>query len=63
MARKTGGDNQLSFDFEIPDQKIKFITVKGTCRCGYEYEFKKADVVLEMTVPCPECGAIISIRK
>ena len=62
MARKTGEENQLSFDFEIPDQKIKFITVKGTCRCGYEYEFKKAYVVLEMTVPCPKCGTVISIR-
>jgi len=62
MAKKGDGENQLSFDFEIPDQKIKFVTVKGTCKCGYRYEFKKADVLLEMTVPCPQCGAIISIK-
>ena len=62
MVKKNSPDTQLSFDFEIPDQKIKFITVKGTCKCGYNYEFKKADVVLEMTAPCPVCGAVIIIR-
>lgn len=62
MGRKIVKENQLSFDFEIPDQKIKFITVKGVCRCGRSYEYKKADVVLEMTVPCPGCGSIITIK-
>jgi len=62
MVKKSSGETQLSFDFEIPDQKIKFITVNGTCRCGYKYEFKKADLVLEMTVPCPKCGAVITVK-
>lgn len=62
MAKKNSGENQLTFDFEIPQQKIKFITVKGTCRCGYEYEFKKAEVVLEMTAPCPGCGSLLIIK-
>ncbi len=61
MAKNNGMEHQLSFDFEIPDQKIRFITVRGTCRCGFNYEFKKADVVIEMTALCPECGARISI--
>jgi hypothetical protein len=55
-------DIQLSFDFEIPGQKINFITCRGKCRCGYDYLFQKADVVLEMTVPCPGCGAVITIK-
>ena len=62
MSKRSTTDTQLSFDFEIPDQKIKFIAVKAECRCGYSSEYKKADVVLEMTVPCPKCGSIISIR-
>lgn len=62
MGKKVSGENQLSFDFEIPDQRVKFLTVRGRCRCGYSYEYKKADVVREMTVPCPECGSIISVK-
>lgn len=62
MVKKSGDDAQLSFDFEIPDQKIKFIIVKGICRCGHEYEFKKADIVLEMTARCPGCGGVIAVR-
>lgn len=62
MPKSCAADKQLSFDFEITDQKIKFIAVRGECRCGYSSEYRKADVVLEMTVPCPKCGSIISIR-
>ncbi len=53
---------QLLFDFETDDRKVKFISVKGECRCGYSSEFRKADVVLEMTVPCPKCGSVIRIK-
>jgi hypothetical protein len=55
-------DIQLSFDFDIPDRKIQFTVFRGRCRCGYSYEFRKADVVIEMTVPCPACGSVISIK-
>lgn len=62
MAKKNGKDVQLSFEFDTSGQKVKFIVFKVKCRCGYTGEFKKADVVLEMTVPCPKCGSIISIK-
>jgi len=55
-------DIQLSFDFETADKKIKFTLFRGNCKCGYSYEFSKADVVIEMTVPCPQCGVLISIK-
>jgi hypothetical protein len=62
MAKNSVKDIQLSFDFVIPGQNVQFITFKGKCKCGYNYELKKADVVLEMTLPCPKCGAIITIK-
>lgn len=62
MAKKSGRDIQLSFDFNDPDTEVKFISVMGECRCGYTAEFRKADVVLEMTVPCPQCRSLISIK-
>lgn len=62
MVKRSGKDIQLSFEFDTSNQKVKFITIKAKCRCGYTGEFKKADVVLEMTVPCPKCGLIISIK-
>ena len=62
MAKTSGKDIQLSFEFDTSDRKVRFITVKGKCRCGYTGEFKKAEIVLEMTVPCPKCGAVISIK-
>jgi Zn finger protein HypA/HybF involved in hydrogenase expression len=62
MVQKKGKDVQLSFEFDTSGHKVKFINVKVQCRCGYTGEFKKADVVLEMTVPCPKCGSIISIK-
>ncbi|PKL15233.1 MAG: hypothetical protein CVV49_21710 [Spirochaetae bacterium HGW-Spirochaetae-5] len=62
MTNKTGKDVQLSFEFDNSNQKVKFITVTGKCRCGYSGEFKKGDIVLEMTVPCPECNAVIIIK-
>jgi len=62
VVKNSGKDIQLSFEFDTENQKIRFITVAGQCKCGYRGEFKKADIVLEMTVPCPECGALISIK-
>ncbi len=55
-------ERQLSFDFDTDIREVKFIKVRGQCRCGYAGDFKKADVVLEMTVLCPTCGSVISIR-
>ena len=55
-------DIQLSFDFDLPDRKIRFTVFSGKCKCGYCYEFRKADVVIEMTAPCPKCGAVITIK-
>ena len=60
--KKTEKDIQLSFEFDDPDRKISFVEVKGKCKCGHSYEFKKADVVLEMTAPCTRCGTIIIIK-
>ena len=60
--KKNGKDIQLSFDFNQGNREVKFITVKGQCICGYFGDFRKADVVLEMTVICPECGSVICIR-
>ena len=62
MVQKKGKDVQLSFEFDTSDQKVKFVDVKVQCRCGYSGQFKKADVVLEMTAPCPKCGSIFSIK-
>jgi len=62
MTKQTGKDKQLSFEFDTSNQKVKFITVTGRCKCGFSGEFKKADVVLEMTVLCPDCGAVINIK-
>jgi ssDNA-binding Zn-finger/Zn-ribbon topoisomerase 1 len=62
MAKTSGKDIQLSFEFDTSDRKVMFIAVKGECRCGFTGEFKKAEIVLEMTVPCPKCGAVISIK-
>ena len=62
MIKKGGKDIQLSFEFDTSNQKIRFITVKGQCKCGFSGEFKKADVVFEMTVPCPKCGSVIIIK-
>lgn len=62
MGKKSQKDIQLSFEFDIPNQKIRFLKVTETCRCGYSAEFTKADIVLEMTVPCPKCNAVIIIR-
>ncbi len=62
MLKKTGKDIQLSFDFDTSNQKVKFINVRGQCRCGYSGEFKKADIVLEMTVLCPKCKSVIVIK-
>lgn len=62
MVHKNGKDVQLSFEFDTSGRKVKFIDVKAKCRCGCTGEFKKADIVLEMTVPCPKCGSIISIK-
>jgi len=62
MGIKGAKDVQLSFEFDTGNQKIIFIRVKGLCRCGYSGEFSKADVVLEMTVPCPKCGSLISMK-
>ena len=63
MIKKEGKEIQLTFGFDTSDGKISFITVKGICRCGYTGEFRKADIVLEMTVPCPICGSVISIKQ
>ncbi len=60
--KNKGKDIQLSFDFDITDRIIHFKHINGKCRCGYCYEFKKADIVIEMTVPCPKCGAVIIIK-
>ncbi|HNX24129.1 MAG TPA: hypothetical protein PKG60_08765 [Spirochaetota bacterium] len=62
MVKKSGKDVQLSFEFDTSGQKIRFVTVKGQCKCGYSGEFKKADIVLEMTVLCPKCGSVINIK-
>jgi len=62
MAIKNSKDKQLFFEFDTSDREVKFITVRGQCKCGYLGEYKKADVVLEMTVPCPKCGAVIIIK-
>ncbi len=62
MKNKTVKDIQLSFEFDNSNQKVRFIKTAGKCRCGYTGEFKKADIVLEMTVPCPKCGSIIHIK-
>lgn len=62
MAKKSGKDIQLSFEFDTSGQKIKFISVTGKCKCGFAGEFKKAEIVFEMTVPCPKCGSIIVIK-
>ncbi len=62
MAKKTDKDIQLSFEFDNGNQKVKFITVTGKCRCGYSGEFRKADIVIEMTVVCPKCKALIILK-
>jgi len=62
MLKKTGKDIQLSFEFDSPDRKIRFIAVKCKCKCGYTGEFKKADIVLEMTVLCPKCKSVINLK-
>ncbi len=62
MLKKSGKDIQLSFEFDNGNQKVKFAAVKADCRCGYNGEYKKADVVLEMTVRCPKCGTVIIIK-
>lgn len=55
-------DIQLEFDFPGLNDKVEFITVKGTCSCGYEYTYRRAAIVSEMTVRCPECSALIKIK-
>jgi hypothetical protein len=62
VIKKRGRDIQLSFDFDNGKREIKFISVRGQCICGYAGDFKKADVVLEMTVLCPSCGSVIKIK-
>ena len=61
VIKNCGKDIQLSFDFDTGNRKIKFITVRGQCICGYVGDFKKADVVLEMTVLCPQCRTVIKV--
>ena len=62
MLKKTVKDVQLSFEFETENRTVKFIAVSFKCKCGFTGEFKKADVVLEMTAPCPKCGTLITIK-
>ena len=62
MIKINGKDIQLTFEFNTSNQKIRFIKTAGKCRCGYTEEFKKADIVLEMTVICPECGSVMRIK-
>jgi len=62
MIKKGDKDIQLSFEFDTSDRKVKFITVIGKCKCGYTGEFKKAEIVLEMSIPCPKCGSVMFLK-
>ena len=56
-------DVQLMFDFAHEEPDTGFTTVKGVCRCGRPWEFRKSGIVIEMTVPCPGCSAMISVKS
>lgn len=55
-------DYQLTFDFGQDEKDAGFTTVKGVCKCGRPWEFRKSGIVKEMTVPCPGCSALILVR-
>jgi len=54
---------QLTFDFGHDDKDAGFTTVRGVCKCGRPWEFRKSGIVMEMTVPCPACHAIIVVKE
>ncbi len=43
--------------------KIEFQTYTGTCKCGYDWQFDRPSIALEMTGNCPECERVIRVGK
>lgn len=62
MAVKKKGDVQFKFDFGNDEPDTGFTSIKGVCRCGRPWEFRKSGIVKEMIVPCPGCSALIVVK-
>lgn len=62
MAAGTKKEIQLTFDFGRDEADTGFTSVKGVCKCGRPWEFRKSGIVKEMTVPCPGCSALIVVK-
>ncbi len=53
-------DEQLTLELEIP---VSYKKYSGKCTCGHIWEYTRCNIVLEMTVPCPNCKSIIKVGE
>lgn len=62
MAVKDKKDIQLTFDFVRDEADTGFTTVTGVCSCGRPWEFRVSGIVMEMSVRCPGCSALLVVK-
>ena len=58
---KKDKESQLQFDFVQNEKTVGFEKINAKCKCGYQVEVKKAIIVIEMTLICPQCKAVIIV--